>query len=248
VRILLAEDSIDNQELLRTVLGNVGAVVEVVENGRLAIERAESGSFDLVLMDMNMPKMDGYEATRQLRDRGYERPILALTANAMTGDSERCLSAGCTAHLAKPIDRRRLIETVAQHAMLPTSQTAGPTAEQGPVVTPAQTGGIASQFLDDPQLGDILPQFVKRLPNQLDVLCEALEQKRLGDAERLAHQIKGAGGSYGYPTLSEVAKSLELAAKAQDVRGAAAALADVKEVCLAIQRGWTGDTPEPSRS
>jgi signal transduction histidine kinase/ActR/RegA family two-component response regulator len=122
VRILLAEDSIDNQELLRTVLGNVGAEVEVVENGRLAVERAETGTFDVVLMDMNMPEMDGYEATRSLRDRGYQYPILALTANAMTSDAEHCLAAGCNAHLAKPIDRKQLIETVAQYAMSKTSQ------------------------------------------------------------------------------------------------------------------------------
>ena len=74
VRILLAEDSIDNQKLLCFVLGKVGAEVEVVEDGRLAIERAETGTFDVVLMDMNMPEMDGYEATRRLRDGGYERP------------------------------------------------------------------------------------------------------------------------------------------------------------------------------
>ena len=123
VKILLAEDSIDNQELLRTVLGNVGAEVEVVENGRLAVERAETGAFDVVLMDMNMPEMDGYEATRRLRDRGYARPILALTANAMSGDCEHCLAAGCNAHLAKPIDRKQLIETVAQYAMSKTSRT-----------------------------------------------------------------------------------------------------------------------------
>ena len=123
VKILLAEDSVDNQELLRTVLGNVGAEVEVVENGRLAVERAETGAFDVVLMDMNMPEMDGYEATRRLRDRGYQRPILALTANAMSGDCERCLAAGCNAHLAKPIDRKQLIETVAQYAMSRTSRS-----------------------------------------------------------------------------------------------------------------------------
>ena len=128
VKILLAEDSIDNQELLRTVLGNVGAEVEVVENGRLAVERAETGAFDVVLMDMNMPEMDGYEATRRLRDRGYPRPILALTANAMSGDCEHCLAAGCDAHLAKPIDRKQLIETVAQYAMSKTSPAKAPTA------------------------------------------------------------------------------------------------------------------------
>ncbi len=123
VKILLAEDSVDNQVLLRTLLGNVGAEVAVVENGRLAVERAQAGSFDVVLMDMNMPEMDGYEATKRLRDAGYQRPILALTAHAMSGDCEHCLSAGCDAHLAKPIDRKQLIETVAYHAMSRTSRT-----------------------------------------------------------------------------------------------------------------------------
>ena len=103
-----------------------------MENGRLAIERAETGTFDVVLMDMNMPEMDGYEATRRLRDRGYQRPILALTANAMSGDSEHCLAAGCDVHLAKPIDRKQLIETVAQYAMSKTNQTDAPTAGAKP--------------------------------------------------------------------------------------------------------------------
>jgi CheY-like chemotaxis protein/HPt (histidine-containing phosphotransfer) domain-containing protein len=244
VKILLAEDSIDNQDLLRTVLGNVGAEVVAVENGRLAVERAEIGTFDVVLMDMNMPEMDGYEATRKLRDRGYQRPILALTANAMSGDSEHCLAAGCDAHLAKPIDRKQLIETVAQYAMSKTSQTDALTASPSRTVSLGQSDGIASQFANDPQLADILPGFVERLPGQLEALCKALEEERLEDAARLAHRITGAGGSYGYPTLSEVAKSLEVAAKARDVGGATAALAEVKEVCTAIQVGRTGHTPE----
>jgi CheY-like chemotaxis protein/HPt (histidine-containing phosphotransfer) domain-containing protein len=248
VRILLAEDSIDNQLLLRTVLGNAGAEVEVVENGRLAVERAQAGTFDVVLMDMNMPEMDGYEATRRLRDGGYSRPILALTANAMSGDCAQCLAAGCDAHLAKPIDRRQLIETVAQYAQCKATQTDAPTASPSRALSPGRSDGIASQFADDPQLVEILPEFVERLPNQLDALCKALEEERLEDVERLAHRIKGAGGSYGYPTLSEVARSLELAAKGQDVGGAAAALAQVKEVCAAIQAGWTGYTAEAGRS
>jgi PAS domain S-box-containing protein len=117
VRILLAEDSLDNQKLLRTVLANVGAEVEIEANGRLAVERIQAGAFDVVLMDMDMPEMDGYEATRKLRDSGYTGPILALTAHAMLSDRERCLAAGCDVHLAKPFDRRRLIETIMQYSL-----------------------------------------------------------------------------------------------------------------------------------
>ncbi|MGA2616098.1 MAG: PAS domain S-box protein [Thermoguttaceae bacterium] len=248
VRILLAEDSLDNQELLRTMLGNVGAEVEVVENGRLAVAQAQAGAFDLLLMDMNMPEMDGYEATERLRDRGYQGPILALTANAMSGDCERCLAAGCNAHLAKPIDRRQLIETVAQYAGSKTSPSDAGAACPGPAVSCNRSAGIASQFADDPQLADILPRFVERLPSQLDALCEALAEERLADAERLAHRIKGAGGSYGYPTLSEVAMLLEVAAKAQDLGRATAALLEVKEVCAAIQTGWASHTRQSGQS
>jgi CheY-like chemotaxis protein/HPt (histidine-containing phosphotransfer) domain-containing protein len=248
VRILLAEDSLDSQELLCTILGKVGADVEVVENGRLAVERAETGTFDVVLMDMSMPEMDGYEATRTLRDRGYTRPILALTANAMTSEAELCLSAGCNAHLAKPIDRRHLIETVSQYAMPKTNQPKPPAASPSRPASRGQADAILSQFADDPEIADILPGFVERLSSQVSALTKALEEEKLEDVQRLAHQLKGAGGSYGYPTLSEAAKSLEVAAKARDADGATAALTEVKQICAAIQAGWAGHIMEPGRS
>ncbi|MHB0956302.1 MAG: PAS domain S-box protein [Pirellulaceae bacterium] len=248
VKILIAEDHVDNQKLLCTVLGTVGAEVEIVENGRLAVERAQAGTFDVVLMDMNMPEMDGYEATRTLRDRGYSRPILALTANVMSDDCEHCLAAGCDAYLAKPIDRQRLIEIVTQYAMSKTNRTDAPLASSSLAVSLGGTDEIASQFADVPELASLLPQFVERLPLQLDAMCKALKEERLEDIQRIAHRLKGAGGSYGYPTLSEMANSLELAAKAQNVGGATTALAAIKEICAAIQRGWTNHALETARS
>ncbi len=105
MHVLLAEDGYDNREFVRDVLHRAGADVTCVEDGQRAVAEAQAGTFGVILMDMNMPLMDGYEATRLLRSRGYTRPILALTANAMSDDGQRCKEAGCNEHLAKPIDR-----------------------------------------------------------------------------------------------------------------------------------------------
>ena len=116
------EDGEDNQRLIAFVLTKAGADVAAAENGRVGAERAlraadEGSPFDVILMDMQMPVMDGYAATRLLRERGYTGPIIALTAHAMTDDRDKCLRAGCDDFATKPIDRAQLLRLIHKYAI-----------------------------------------------------------------------------------------------------------------------------------
>lgn len=125
VRVLLVEDGLDNQKLIGRILGKAGCEVALADNGQLGVERATAAGalFDVVLMDLQMPVMDGISATRELRRRGVRTPIVALTANAMVSDREQCLAAGCDEFLTKPIDRKRLLQTL--QSLVPRAAAAG---------------------------------------------------------------------------------------------------------------------------
>jgi PAS domain S-box-containing protein len=114
LKILLVEDSHDNQVLIQKLLRLAGAQIEIANNGREALEKVKQGDFNLVLMDLQMPEMDGFEATRRLRAHGFDKPIIALTAHAMKEERKRCLENGFDDHLSKPVDNEALLRTLSE--------------------------------------------------------------------------------------------------------------------------------------
>ncbi len=221
-RLLLAEDGKDNQRLINMHLTRAGAVVTIVENGKAALDAvlATPDGFDLVLMDMQMPVMDGYTATRQLRTAGVSIPIVALTAHAMAEDQAKCLAAGCSHYLSKPIDRRVLLSTIEQL----TSETARVATVASLPVAPAGTSAVAtssqgpgtilrSEYANDPEMADLIADFVKGLPVHVNAIARANAAGNMEALRTLAHQLKGSGGGYGFAEVSESAGILEQSVK-----------------------------------
>ena len=207
--LLLAEDGLDNREILTAYLSGAGATVRTVENGRDAVttatEAAAAGRpFAAVLMDMQMPVLDGYAAAAELRRGGYAHPILALTANAMGDDRTKCLSAGCDDYLTKPVDRAALVAAVASHAG---GAALAPTAPPRPQAEDA--GPIRSPLSADPRLAAVVAAFVARLPAAVAELRAFAAAERLDELTRTAHRLRGAGGSYGFAAVTEMAARLE---------------------------------------
>ncbi|MEX0937219.1 MAG: ATP-binding protein [Pirellulales bacterium] len=212
IRVLLVEDGETNRQFISLIVAEAGAEVVVTENGQEGVEAAMRESFDLILMDMQMPVMDGYTATRLLRSQGFTMPILALTAHAMRDDEEKCRAAGCSGYLSKPVQIDQLLGTIRSAiGDLPAR------AETSPPESLEEAGAITSTLpMDRPQFRRIVEQFVEKLATNVGDMQGALDE---GDWEKLAalaHWLKGSGGTVGFDCLTAPAEELERVAKQQD--------------------------------
>jgi signal transduction histidine kinase/CheY-like chemotaxis protein/HPt (histidine-containing phosphotransfer) domain-containing protein len=236
VRILLVEDGETNRKLIGLVLRRAGVHVTTAENGRVGADRALGEPFDLILMDMQMPVMDGYSATTLLRQQGLDVPIIALTAHAMKGDEQRCRSAGCSGYVSKPIDADALLRTVARK-LDDARQARGPESAPAAAVRPAppREADLESTLpMDDPEFREIVADFVQRLHQQLDAMQRALEAPDLPELGRLAHWLKGTGGTAGFPAFTQPSARLEALAKDGPAEQIAPVLAELLELSQRI--------------
>jgi len=237
VRVLMAEDNETNQMVARELLGPAGVSLDVVGDGRAAVERAASGGYALVLMDMQMPVMDGIAAAKAIRESMGDRapPIVALTANAMKADVDRCLAAGMVDFVAKPIDRALLFRTLRRH--LPSAGAAPREVDEA--------GARSRLGLGPEAYARILARFRETLPALLSSLREALAAGDREAATRHAHSLAGSAGNVGAEALHGAAKRLEGALR-DGAAEAAGELSAVEEGAASVLASPAPAAPGPA--
>jgi len=221
-RILLAEDNPTNQFVALAQLAKLGYKADVVANGAEAVEAIERGRYDLVLMDCEMPIMDGYEATHRIRQSRYPRiPIMALTAHAMSGDRDKCMRAGMSDFLSKPVDLRQLAEVLATWLPGPDPRGSVPTVEPAtsePAVSVFDSESFLKRLMGDRDLaGTIMKGFLKDVPSQLNNLRTRLAETDGPGARLQAHALKGSAATVSAGSLRAIALEMERAAGAGEL-------------------------------
>src|SRR5665647_2920406 len=240
-RILLVEDNDLNQEVATELLLDAGFIVDLAENGQIALDKLKIADYDMVLMDMQMPVMDGMTATREIRKqaRFKDLPVVAMTANAMKSDRDSCLAAGMNDHVAKPIEPEKLWKTLLQ-LIKPRHATAAEVQPQAVEDVDLPSGiegldtlsGLQHTLGKKPLYVAMLRKFVARQKTVVTEIRKALEGDAWDGPERLAHTLKGVCATIGAAGLSQLAEKLETAIKERRSEEVAARL-DALQVPLA---------------
>jgi CheY-like chemotaxis protein/HPt (histidine-containing phosphotransfer) domain-containing protein len=204
--VLVVDDSPENREVLRFLLEESGCRIETAENGAQGVERARQAwqakkPFDVVLMDVSMPVLDGYEATRQILAAGVRTPVIALTALALAGDKDRCLAAGYADYVSKPVVPSVFLETIARH-LAPEARAAvgdGAPASVAPAVS----------LVGNPRFQPLIERYVGSFPEQRRELAALLEAGRTEELRTRVHRLRGTASNYGFPEVSRAAGACE---------------------------------------
>ena len=226
--MLLVEDNHINQEVAREILSDAGLVIDIRENGAEAVQAVQEQNYEAVLMDIQMPVMDGLEATRQIRALGgdyKDLPIIAMTAHALSGDSDKSLDAGMNAHITKPIDPEAIFRTLAQ--WITPSENNAPAMEKPTPTAIADlpelpgidvAGGLQRLRGNWPVYRRILLSFRDKQSDSVSRIQSHIQQQEWEEAASLAHTLKGSGGNLGAQGLFNEAASLEQACRSADAK------------------------------
>jgi CheY-like chemotaxis protein len=241
LRVLLVEDSVVNQRLMQGLLGGWGHEVVVAENGLQALQWFQRERFDLILMDIQMPEMDGYEVMRRIRAleqrQGGHVPILAITARAMRDERQKCLEAGADGYLAKPI-RAAELEREMERVLRESARSApAPPLSAAPAPSVSQTTStalvaweeaLAATRQDHSLLLQIIEAFLQEAPPLLQQASRALAERSATTLKRIAHTLAGHLRLFGAPGVAEVARQLQDAAQSENWSQAEAAFAQLQ--------------------
>jgi|GEM_PF-3664363 len=226
-RVLVAEDGLDNQQLIQFYLQDVGLHVDLAGNGRIACDMVAAAAddnrpYDVILLDMQMPELDGYAAAAKLRTAGVNTPIIAITAHAMTGDREKCINAGCTDYITKPLNFPALIRLIKPHVR----EAADSDADA------SRHNALVSTLADNPKMQTLITNFVSRLGQRMADIQHAVEARDFDKLRILTHQLKGASAGYGYPAISDAARHLESLVKSEkDIKALAESARELAALC-----------------
>ena len=235
IRILLAEDNPTNQKVMKKMIKKAGYQIKVVDNGKLAIEALEHGEYDLVLMDVRMPEMDGYEATKVIRNNeANERhiPVIALTASVMKGDRDQCLKAGMDDYISKPVNPqqlRKLIEKWAEDQDKQEEKVVSTFTPERNEADPIDLKAVLQTLDSDRKLVmDVLNEFLSNLTGQLEKLYDAIGADDAKVVENEAHGINGAAGILSANRTAAIAQRLQEIGQSGNLSGAMELLKELK--------------------
>ncbi len=251
-RVLVVDDGAENRELVRLLLEEAGLIVDEAENGKEGVEKAFHTRYDVILMDVQMPVMDGFTATGHIREKDGTIPIIALTAHAMKGYEQKCLDAGYSGYLTKPINIDHFMKLMADllggEQMDPdeiqsVSVSANP-VEGGAELSSADCSPIVSSLpAGNEKFRSLITRFATRLTDQLQAMEQASDQDNLEEVANLAHWLKGAGGTVGFDEFTEPARTLEICAKEGNGEGVKKAIVNLQELALRMEVPGNGTSP-----